>query len=528
MTAPGLATTFLTLQESQNEAALALLVQAIEAPIEAIHDGAFTAILARRSPAGHDVILRRFHLLDEPHLEMVRQHRYLSSKSLRDALLGSDRQTCMNACRVILWFREYGMVSTLLSALYNQQCKYDDLLGDTLFELLQTLSNDWIAYGEIEQEGLAEQQRQKLLKDRREALDTLYQGVSEFGLKHRRMEPIEGFLLLANSSEPLLAKILDNLRHPAFATMMNLLAKSHTQNVTRLLFASYSQPKPIKSLLAVAANRSDHDFISKLISLLSDEKNETVQKNIRLIENISWIDNIDAVLGNRSDEDQTVMLQYLLSTRLSKDRLFSVVRFFFKQGKVEARRIASEAMAQFSGTHVNKLLLDSLNDSDPIVQANIIRNIRHRGIPEASGKVFELRNSPYEIVRMAIRDTFDELSFDHYFASYDMLDEESRISMGRLVYDIDSRTIPLLKKELIGGRRSARARAMEIVEFLAIPHKFENEILCVMDEGDPILQILALELLAQIPTKTAQQRIQKATYDPSPSVANAAQRLLWE
>ena len=220
------------------------------------------------------------------------------------------------------------------------------------------------------------------------------------------------------------------------------------------------------------------------------------------------------------------MLQYFLDTKISKDRLFEIVHFFLTQGSVESRRIAAEAMTQFTGNKVNKLLMKMLDDPDPIVQANIIKTIRYRGIPEASGRVFQLKDSPYEVVREAIRDTFDEFSFQRYIGSYEMLDEETRQIMGHLVYEIDPQTIPLLRKELTSHLRNSRARAVNVVEILSIANKFENELLQMMDKEDSILQIHVLDLLAQIPTKRAQRRIHRALNDPNDFVSNAAKRLL--
>lgn len=526
MSTSGLATTFLTLQESRNEAAISLLIHAIETPITAIHDGALAAILARRNSIGHDLILRRFHQLDEPHLELVREKGYLSPKSIRGALLGLDRQVCMNGCRVVLWFREYGMVPTLLNALYDQQCHYEDLISNTLIELLQILSDDWMVNSQEEKEGLAERQWQKLLNDREQVLETLRLGISNFGIKHRRTEPIEGLLLLADLNDPILPKILDSPRHPAFAPTMNRLSKSKTQNVTRLLLSSYRQPQPLKSLLTIAANRSDNDFITQLILLLRTGMNETVKRNLRQIETIPWINDIKSILGSRSEEEQAVMLHYFLSTKLSKDRLFEILSFFLTQGRVDSRRVASEAMSNFSGNRANQLLMKTLDDPDPIVQANVIKTIRHRGIPEASRKIFQFKDSPYEVVQKAIRDTFNEFSFQRYVASYEMLDEEPRRMMGRLIYEIDSQTIPLLKKELTSHLRSSQARALDIVEILEVANQVEDELLRMMNIEDSMLQIRVLELLAKIPTPQTEQRIHKALHNPNETVSSAAQRLL--
>ena len=526
MATSGLATTFLTLQKSQNEAASALLVESMNSSVKAIHDEAISAILKRRGSEGHDLILRHFHEFDEPYLEQVRKQGYLSPKSIRDTLMGEDRQVCMNGCRVILWFEEYGMVSTLLNALYDPQCAHQDLISDTFFELLQKLSHEWLSFREDEKEGAGKQQWQKILANREKVLDALRAGVADFGIKHRRVEPLRGLLLLADATEPMFQKILESPRHPMFGPMMNLLAKTEQPNVTRLLLSSYTEPRPLKSLLAVAANHCDDGFIAALMSLLRTRKDKTIEKNLRLIDTISWIDSLDSVVGGRTDEDQVILLDYLLSTKISRERLYQAVCYFLQHGKVEARREASKAIAQFSGTDVNQLLLNTLDDYDPVVQANVIRTIRNRGIMEAHERVFQLKSSPYEVVRQAIRETYEEYCFEQYLISYDMLDDEPRKEMGKVVYEIDDRTLPLLKEELKSKLRNSRARALSIVETLDVADQVEEELIELLEIKDSVLQMNTLELLAQVPTFRAQRRIQEAVYDPNVSVAATAKRLL--
>ncbi|MGD9127824.1 MAG: hypothetical protein PVH19_10655 [Planctomycetia bacterium] len=515
------------MQESQNDAALALLVESMNSSVKAIHDEAILAIIEKRSSVGHDLILQHFHELDDPYREVIRKRGYLSPKSLRDALLGENRQVCINGCCVIKWFHEYSIISTLLNALYEKHCPHEDLIHETFSELLQTLSHDWLAYRKkSKEEKESDRQWQKIQRNREQVLEVLRTGVTSFGIKHRRTEPLQGLLLLAEATEPMFQKILENPRHPIFPYMMNLLAKTEEPNITRLLLSSYTEPKPLKSLLAVAANHSDEEFMTSLISMLRRKKNKIIEKNLRQIDSISWIDNLDSVVDDRSEEDQVILLDYLLGTKITRDRRYQVVCYFLQYGKVEARRQAAKAISEFTGTHVNAILLGTLDDYDPVVQANIIRTIRNRGIIEAHNRVFKLKNSPYEVVREAIRETYDEYCFDRYLLSYDMLDEEPRRSMGKLVYELDDNTIPLLKKELKSKLRSSRARALSIVEVLGVADEVEDELLELVNVKDSVIQMNTLELLAQIPTDRAHEGIQWATHNANESVANTAKRLL--
>ena len=53
----------------------------------------------------------------------------------------------------------------------------------------------------------------------------------------------------------------------------------------------------------------------------------------------------------------------------------------YQHGAPSGRRAAAEALAEFSGTESNGVVLRAIDDSDLQVQAHLVRQLRERGIP---------------------------------------------------------------------------------------------------------------------------------------------------
>ena len=85
-----------------------------------------------------------------------------------------------------------------------------------------------------------------------------------------------------------------------------------------------------------------------------------------------------------------------------------------------------------------------LEDPDPGVQAAVLGQLRHRGIPGILPHLISMVDSPHSEVRKAARESLTEFTFKRFLASFDMLAEEVQRTTGNLVKKVDPQTVPLL------------------------------------------------------------------------------------
>lgn len=510
----GLQATFALLSTIENEAAVPTLLAAIDARHEAIGDAALIAVLARRDSVGHGEVIRRLDRLNERRQAIVREHGRSMTHALRDVVLSTERQTCENACDLIRWFGEYDLIPTLLTALGDPSNPNKGLFSVTLLDLVEGLY-----------ETLAGVRAERLQRDpvtmRSHILGALEKSVVRYP-QHQRREVVEAFLLLVNRDNAILKQILSNPRHALFFVVIDILSKSPREGVIQLLLRCLDDPHAASAVLSIIGHRCDTPFIAFLLKKIGHEPSEIAAKNLKRIEKIGWLDHATRLIDSLDDGQQHAVVQYVVGSGISRSQAQRVVEYALLRGKPGGRRAAANALAKFHGTRANTLALHALRDEDPVVQANVARQLRGRSIPGVIARLVALADSPHAVVRQAVLESLGEFTFEQYLTRFDVLDEESRQNMGLLVKRIDPNTLPQLRKALRSKIRTYRLRALRIVRTIKVTDQLESLIVAALDDEDHLIRLEAVLALAESHSPTAGKGLTQATRDRSVSVAQAA------
>ena len=510
----GLDTTFQLLGTTSNEAAMRVLVPALDSPSAVIREGALSAILTRRNPAGHGEVLRRLHALDDQSRALVGKHRERLAQALRNAVLGSDHRLCTNACAAAVWFHEYDLLPALLTVLEDPSSPHGVLAGKTLTRLVTQL------YRELCKPA-GEDGRRDVELSRRQALAALEASVKKF-YSHRRDEVLEPYLLLVNRDSAVLKQVLDDPHHAAFLPLVEVLSTSRASGVIGLLLAFLDDPRAPSSVLAVISKRGDLKFLQLLLRKIGHQPSRVVGQNLKRIESVAWLKDAPSALPQLDDMGQHAAVRLALACAIPRSEAFAVVKCLLLGGKAGGRRAAVDALNEFNGAKANALVLQALDDEDPHVQAKAIAQLRRRGILGALPRLLEKVDSPHSIVRRAARSSLDELSFERFLAAFDMLDEEVRRSTGALVKKVDPQTVPRLKVELAARARGRRLRALAIARLIGVVGPLESTILPLLGDDDHLVRAEAAAALAQGSLAGSWAALEEALHDPSATVQQAA------
>lgn len=516
----GLTTTFQLLSRTDNEAAIRVLIPALDSPHPAVQEGALTAILARRSPAGGRELLRRLHTLPERWVAIVRQNHGRLTGTLRDAVLGTDWQMRVNGCRAAVWFREYDLIPTLLNLLEDRDQRHADLAGETLLELAAQLYEELAAPRDYSD-------RRDPQFVRRHVVSSLEDSVKRHG-QHQRREALEAFLLLVRRDNVTFKQILQDPHHPTFLPMIDVLSHSSQAGIIRLLLSFLDDPKVPSAALSVVARRSDLRFVQYLLRKIGHEPSATVAQNLGRIESIGWLHSGQAILGQLDDAAQHAAVQLLISSGTPRLQAFSTIERLLLHGTTGGRRAAAEALREFKGADANNLALKALDDPDPAVQAAVVAQLRHRGIPGSLVRLVEMVDSPHAIVRTAARGSLEEFSFERFVRAFDMLDEGVQRSTGLLVRKIDPQTIPQLEAEMRSPSRTRRLRGIAIARAVDALEPLEPLLIELLHDQDHLVRTQAAAALAYCPTEASRWALGSALGDRSPVVQEAARKSLAE
>jgi hypothetical protein len=131
------------------------------------------------------------------------------------------------------------------------------------------------------------------------------------------------------------------------------------------------------------------------------------------------------------------------------------------------------------------------------------------------------------VVREAVRESLSEFNFRRYVAAFDMLDDEARVSTGRLVRRLDPNVIPLLLEELHSPVRGRKLRGLNVAAMVGVVPDIEDVLIQLLSDEDHIIRTAAAQTLAYAESLASEHALESAAMeDRSVSVKQAAQQSL--
>lgn len=514
----GLCQTLKLLTETANEAAVPILLAALDSRDREIQEGALTAILNRRRGVGSRALIKRWGSLSERWKQQIAEHPRQIASAVRDAILSRDGELCANGCEALLCIREFELIPALVTAIEEPENPYATMVAETL-----------IGLSELLQEEISGHRKQRQLREparvRQQVLPSLERAADRYE-QHRHREVIEAFLMLTNHENAVLKQILCEPRHPAYLVVTDILRNSARPGVIRLVLNLMESRFAPTAALQVISHRSDLPFIRHLLQRLANTSTSHLRSNLRRVESISWLKDDLSLLDSLNEQEQETAVQVAMVSNMDRIDVFEAIAHLMKFGRVGGRRAASKALAEFGGAEANKLVLDGLHDSDPHVQANLAGQLRERGIPGAISRLIQLLDSPHEVVSKAAQACLSEFSFNRYLSIFDMMEDDIRRSTGLLVMRVDPTASSQLAEELKARTRTRRLRGLEIAMAMDAVQHLEPLIIALLKDEDHFVRAEAARTLAYGVSPLAQQSLRDALMDRSIAVREAAEQAL--
>ncbi|MCU0960976.1 MAG: HEAT repeat domain-containing protein [Pirellulaceae bacterium] len=516
--APGLEKTLQLLTDTANEAAVPVLLAALDTADEAVSAGALHAILGRRRGPGQRALIERWHRLSERwKLEISQQPRQISA-AVRHAILSRDAVLCPNGCSALLSIREFELIPALVTCIEEPKHPHAQLVAQTLLSLCELL-----------QEEITGPRDAARLQDPARVCDqilpNLEKAVERFE-HHGCREVMEAFLMLINGENPTFKRLLADPRHPAYLTMIETLGTSGRLAVMRLILNLLETRFPPSVVLQVVSRRSDVPFIRQLLKRVGTGVSDVLKPTLRRMESIAWLQGSLSLLDTLTESEQAAAVWLAVGSGMNRLRVFDVVRHVLVQGRPAGRRAAAAALREFGGAEANELVLRGLQDPDPQVQAHLLAQLRDRGIPGAISRLIQLLDSRHEVVRNAAQSCLTEFNFNRYITVFDLMEDNIRRSTGMLVMRIDPQATVLLAEELKSRTRTRRLRALEAAVAMDAVQLVEPLIIVLLTDQDHFVRAEAARTLAYCDTPLARQSLEQARNDRSVAVREAAELAL--
>lgn len=518
MSSSGLDITWRALATTPNEAAVDLLLLALDHSRDEIAIGALRALLARRSLRGTLEVVRRWDRLSLRWKEIVAEQPDCLSHALRQAVVGETGPMCVNACHATIWLREYDLAPLLINVAESSSHAHGGLAGHTLLRLAELLHDELAA-------GRKGARRGDPYIVRTRVVTALEKSLARWA-QHQRLEILESFLILAPRDNALLRQILNNPHDPTYLKVIDLLAHSRQPGVMRLLLGYLDDRRAPTAALQSLARRGDRTFVTRLLKKVGYEPSAAARRNLRLIRDFPWLRNDFERIDGLDDAAQHAAAQVAVFSSMQRRDVLMLLERLLRQGKPGGRRAAAAALRHFQGVEANQLVLEALQDQDPLVQVAALERVRQRGLPGAMARLLELLESEHETVRSAVRKCLSEFSCSRFLAAFDLLTPEARQSTGSLVRKVDLTTLSTLREELASTVRNRRFRAVEAAEAMGLVAELEASLLDLLRTDDHLLRAKAAHALRHCDTDRTRHALRECLLDDHPNVQEAAEASL--
>src|SRR5438477_7687485 len=473
---PGLTTTFDVLANSENEAAAAVLVTALDATQREVRDLAFTALLAHRNAAAELNVLRRWPELSQRWKQQVADRPGWLSGAIRAAIVNRDPNLYECACEAAVYTRDYDSIPVLVAAASDPTNAFAARVAAATLELTELLAEELAAPRDYRIRRDPHLQRDHVVVSLEKVLTTAGQQC--------RRELLEAFLLLASRDNVVLKRILQTPTDRIAASVIEQLTLNTRPGIERLLLSYLDDPHAPLSAMQVVGKRGDISFIRQVARKVGAEPTPVVRTNLHRIDSLPWVAQNVSILDALRESEQAGIVHLAVESAAPRASALQIVDYIARHGKLEGRRIAAQALADLHGPAANDLVLHLQKDEDAEVRAAAARQLRARNIPGAIQQLLSLLESSHPAEREAAQEGLAEFTLERFSSNFDQMTPQARVVAGSLVRRVDSQVIEKLGMELTATARSRRKRALELAVALDAIATLQDAIAAAVKDED--------------------------------------------
>jgi HEAT repeat protein len=481
--------------------------------------GAIHGLVVRRNPEGHAQILARFPTFNDRELaeltNSILHSPHRMQAALRDTLLANDQKLCDSACRVILTGRVYQLLPTLVAVSEDRTHRHSAQASAALVQLASFLHRETLARP---QDRTCEPSQVC-----RQVLPALEQSMMRYG-EHQRLEIIDAFLQLVPPINDTFLRIVKEPSHPCHQPVLKSLASSAVVSILELLVQLLHDTSIPPAALKIAAERLDRKFLDYLLHNIGSPVSLRVLENLRKLKRVAWLSDGRDVLLELDGRAQSVAIEVAKAGCVDQATYLSLLKFLLQQGQPEGRRTSCDALADFHDRYVDQLVLQTLNDPDPRVQAAAVRQLRHRGIHDAMERLVMLLDHRATEVRDAARSSLAEFNFSRFRGAFDTMSDALRKKIGRLVAKVDPAAMSQLAEQLTSPSMSTKLRAIEMTQAMDAADAVFDRLTLLIYDPDVAVRTDAVATLGVCRRADAMPLLYEAEADAVLCVREAASR----
>ena len=503
------------LAKSDNPAALELLMPLLDSPNETVRDLAFGSLYLKKTPMVYLTLFDQFLKNEEVWKKSAAVNPERLSKLAETAFNQSNPTYRTAASEMILKHKLYDALPTLLVYVEGPDPDVAKSTVTLVFQLCEAF------YDELLNAPTATARRD--LDRRREWLAQQLDPVVKRYSVHGFEEPLRALLIIAKKEYPTVNAVMQDHLSAACKKMVSMLAEAEHGSLFRFLFSYVGDPESPGLVDEILTAKSDPKFVGKLLETVGSAPTPEFKTALKRFKSFEWFKVGNPNLSTLVDGVEPAAVQLLISSGMSKDDIFRLLRFFLKQPSPESRRAAADALKFYVGEEINDMTMAFSNDPDPLVCVSLLRLMKSRCLKDADMTLLKMVERPELEIRQAIYELVPDLHADVFASKIGQMTQNTAKKLGRLVRMIDPNLPTLLNDELGSALPVRRMAACEVVRATGFGDKFENKIVdLALSDSDTNVRVAAINTMSQILTVHALETLKNLTKDRGMSIRNAA------
>ncbi len=508
------------LGKSDNSASIEILLPLLDSSDVTLRNRAFDALFRKKDAA---VDMRLFaHFVrneetwkDSPVINGERLSR------LADVAYRSDKSATREvAATIILRYRLYETLPIVMTYLENDSEEFSKPAREILMQLAESF------YEELLQAPAAD--RRNFDRKREWFVQQLDGPVRRYSV-HPYDELIKSLLILGKKEYPVLSAILLEHQSAACKKAVELLSDGEHGSYIRLLLSYLTDPSSPAVVDGIITTRSDRIYVQNLLATVGTAPAFPVQDALKRFKGFAWFTPRNPDLKRLVSDREPEAVQLLQAMELPKNQKVALYRFFLGLPAVEARRAAAVSVRRLVGDEVHAMLLEFVNDPDPVTCATIFRILKSRDVKELETRFVTLAERPEDEVRKAIYDTMPDLHIESFASRIAQMTPLQAKRLGYFVRKIDPATPKVIEDDLASPITIRRQMACCVASATNCASLFEGRILDIaLYDDEAQVRCAAILALGTILTKDAVETIRSLIDDRSTTIRDAARDALRE
>ena len=529
------------LSKSQNEAADAVLLEALRFGKESEQALALATLLRRRTVCGLAGVIARFDGLPEPLQLTVLQDIKLFHPALRECGRSYDPAVATTAMKLIALGRQGRLTYVLSEGLHGTEEAVSRAACEAMVALARWVATetrrlqraDFPASSNTAAQPVRDADRAAVYLQLMQERPEIEQAVARALDVHRGKygpDLLRAALLLADSPSSKTLAILHTAKHGGQTAMVRrlqqtpdsehveafLLAASHASLRTHfgVVFAHISEPPVLDAIL-----RKTHWLKDPQLQLCMHQVNRGL-----------WWEaaDLDRDLSRRDNHDAARVCEWIAASGVHdviQDQRLEQVRLHLKDylaGRVRLLRV----VMQRPRTASTALLRSFLSDPDERLARLAAREFVRRKPADYETILIQLMIHCPDSVRRVVTRCVGQIGFDHFWERFDRLERPARKAMGLAMFKALPDALQRLQRRLRSGPVQDRIKAIQIAQDLGIGEQLVPNLLQLCQDPDAKVRSKAVALLAEIKSLPSDILLDNILNDADPRVrANAIEVL---